>query len=88
VRDLYPDTLRIVLSASTEPRRVLDAVNRGALYGFYPKPWDDDTLRNNVGAACRHHRRLQDRLQDSAPAMPESENVHTLEVAALGRVAG
>jgi DNA-binding NtrC family response regulator len=88
VRDLYPDTLRIVLSASTEPRRVLDAVNRGALYGFYPKPWDDDALRDNVGAACRHHRRLQDRMQDGVQATPERENVDSLEVAALDRAAG
>jgi DNA-binding NtrC family response regulator len=72
VRDLYPDTLRIVLSASTDPRRVIDAVNRGALYGFYAKPWDDGMLRANVGAACRHHRRLQDSAVASATLARES----------------
>jgi diguanylate cyclase (GGDEF)-like protein/PAS domain S-box-containing protein len=72
VRDLYPNTLRIVLSASTDPRRVIDAVNSGALYGFYAKPWDDEILRNNVGAACRHHRRLQDGAVASAALAPDS----------------
>ena len=90
VRDLYPDTLRIVVSASNDPRRLLDAVNRGALYGFHAKPWDADALRDNIGAACRHHRRLQDRLLDGATASPTPgpENVRSLEVAVLGRAVG
>jgi diguanylate cyclase (GGDEF)-like protein/PAS domain S-box-containing protein len=59
-RDLYPDSLRIVLSASTDPDVVIDTVNRGAVYGFYVKPWDDNALRDKVREACRHYRRLHD----------------------------
>ena len=84
VRDLYPDTLRIVVSASTDARRVIDAVNRGALYGFYAKPWDDEALRDHVGAACRHHRRLQNRRHDDAR---ELDVAVAVEVDALGGVA-
>jgi diguanylate cyclase (GGDEF)-like protein/PAS domain S-box-containing protein len=85
VRDLYPDTLRIVVSASTDAHRVIDAVNRGALYGFYAKPWDDDALRGHVGAACRHHRRLQNRRHDDVRELDVGVAV---EIEALGGLAG
>jgi predicted signal transduction protein with EAL and GGDEF domain len=60
VRDLYPGSLCIVLSGSTDSQVVIDTVNQGAVYGFYAKPWDDDMLRDKVREACRHSRRLHD----------------------------
>ena len=56
LRDLYPDSLRIVLSCNTDSRAVIDAINEGALHGFHAKPWDDAAVRQNVREAFRHHR--------------------------------
>ncbi|MES2675284.1 MAG: EAL domain-containing protein [Pseudomonadota bacterium] len=53
---LYPDTMRIVLSGATELESVLDVVNRGEIYRFLTKPWDDDLLRENIREAFRRHR--------------------------------
>ncbi|GAB2883392.1 hypothetical protein GCM10027046_09900 [Uliginosibacterium flavum] len=53
VRQLYPDTLRIILSGYTELEAVMDAVNRGAVYKFLTKPWEDDQLREQVREAFR-----------------------------------
>lgn len=53
---LYPDTMRIVLSGHTELQSVLDVVNRGEIYRFLTKPWDDDLLRQNIQEAFRRHR--------------------------------
>ncbi len=55
VKDMYPDTLRIILSGYTELDTILDAINRGALYRFYLKPWDNTTLRDHLRAAFRHY---------------------------------
>jgi DNA-binding NtrC family response regulator len=55
VKDLYPDTIRIVLSSHTDLQTIIDAVNRGAVYRFYTKPWKIDTLRNNIRDAFRLH---------------------------------
>lgn len=55
VKDLYPDTVRIVLSGYTELNSVTDAINRGAVYKFLTKPWEDDLLRANVEEAFRRH---------------------------------
>jgi CheY-like chemotaxis protein len=51
VRQLYPDTVRIVLSGFTELQTVTDAVNAGAIYKFLTKPWDDEQLRGHVQEA-------------------------------------
>jgi diguanylate cyclase (GGDEF)-like protein len=59
-RDLYPDSPRIVLSGPTDSHLVIDTVNRGAVYGYYAKPWDGEVLRDKVREACRHYRRLHD----------------------------
>ncbi|UTY60963.1 EAL domain-containing protein [Massilia sp. erpn] len=52
-KDLYPDTIRIMLSGYTELQSVTDAVNEGAIYKFLTKPWDDERLRGHVAQAFR-----------------------------------
>lgn len=53
VRDLYPDTIRMVLSGYTDLATITDAINKGAIYRFLTKPWNDDELRANVREAFR-----------------------------------
>jgi len=55
VKKLYPGTVRIILSGYTELDTVLNAINRGEIYRFYTKPWDDQALRENVREAFRYH---------------------------------
>jgi FixJ family two-component response regulator len=55
VREAYPDTVRIVLSGYTELNSVTDAINRGAVYKFLTKPWEDDLLRANVEEAFQRY---------------------------------
>ena len=53
VRQLYPDTIRIVLTGYTDIESVTGAINRGAIYKFLTKPWDDDLLREQIREAFR-----------------------------------
>jgi diguanylate cyclase (GGDEF)-like protein/PAS domain S-box-containing protein len=55
VRKLYPGTVRIILSGYAELESVLNAINRGEIYRFYTKPWDDQALRDNIREAFRYH---------------------------------
>ncbi|MFZ2161754.1 MAG: response regulator [Sideroxyarcus sp.] len=71
VREQYPDTVRIVLSGYTELNSVTDAINRGAVYKFLTKPWEDELLRANVEEAFQRHEmrmenaRLRRELEDA-----------------------
>ena len=50
-KELYPDTVRMVLSGYSDLASVTDAINRGNIYRFLFKPWDDDLLRENIREA-------------------------------------
>jgi FixJ family two-component response regulator len=53
VKEMYPDTMRIVLSGYTDLATLTDAINRGAIYKFLTKPWDDEELRREIREAFR-----------------------------------
>jgi len=55
VKEMYPDTIRIILSGYTSLEAMLDSINRGAIYRFYTKPWDDTELRDNIRLAFHHY---------------------------------
>ena len=55
VRQRWPDIVRIILSGYTGLEAVLDSINRGAIYRFYTKPWDDTQLRDNIRLAFQHY---------------------------------
>ncbi len=48
VKEMYPETMRIVLSGSADFDSVKGAINEGAIYKFFSKPWDNEALRVNV----------------------------------------
>ncbi|KQV82395.1 hypothetical protein ASD15_10180 [Massilia sp. Root351] len=58
VKELYPDTVRIILSGYADLDSVIDAINRGAVYRYFTKPWDDEQLRECVQEAFRHQQLL------------------------------
>jgi diguanylate cyclase (GGDEF)-like protein len=59
VKDLYPKTVRLILSGYADLSSVTDAINQGAIYKFLTKPWDNETLCDNVLEAFRHYEQTQ-----------------------------
>ncbi len=55
VHERHPDTVRMVLSGYADFDAVIDAVNRGAVYKYLSKPWDNEALRVTVHEAFRHY---------------------------------
>ena len=53
VKEMYPDTVRIVLSGYTDLSAVTAAINQGAIYKFITKPWNDEELRMQIRDAFR-----------------------------------
>lgn len=44
VRERWPDTVRILLTGYAEMGATIDAINKGQIYRYVSKPWDDNDI--------------------------------------------
>ena len=51
VKELFPQTIRIMLTGYADVDAVMGAINEGAVYKFITKPWNDDDLRLTISLA-------------------------------------
>ncbi|MCA9051265.1 MAG: response regulator, partial [Planctomycetaceae bacterium] len=69
IRQIQPDSVRIILTGYADISAAVDAINRGAVFRFLNKPWDDDGLRSVIRQAVaqydlvRENRRLHELTQ-------------------------
>lgn len=55
VREIHPDSVRIMLTGYTDLNVVTDSVNSGELFRFVTKPWDNTELLETVRQAFRRY---------------------------------
>ncbi len=48
VRKAYPDPLRILLTGYTDIEALIDAINKGEIYRYFKKPWDEDEVQTAI----------------------------------------
>ena len=51
LREVTPDTVRMILSASTEFDTVMSAINEAEVFRYLSKPWQDADLQDQVRLA-------------------------------------
>ncbi|HNH24651.1 MAG TPA: response regulator, partial [Accumulibacter sp.] len=56
IRILHPETVRLVLSGIAEVGVLTDAINKGAIYKYLNKPWDDGHFLSEIRDAFRYWR--------------------------------
>jgi putative two-component system response regulator len=66
-KEISPDTVRIMMTAYADVRSAIDAINKGEVYRFVTKPWDEEELREIIGNAARKYRVVQS-LRDADEA--------------------
>ncbi len=54
VKEIQPDTVRLVLSASTEFDAVMGAINRAEVFRYIAKPWHINDLEEDIRLALIH----------------------------------
>ena len=62
VKNLCPDTFRIMLSAYADLTPIMAAINHGAIDRFYTKPWKGAALRENIREGFRLHAQAHGKL--------------------------
>lgn len=69
VRQRWPDTMRLLLTGYADVNSIMGAINRGEIYRYIAKPWDDNDIVLIVQGALRHRaleleqKRLQSLVQ-------------------------
>ncbi len=54
IKASYPKTVRIVVSGQAHVDSVVEAINKGAIFKFFTKPWNEAQLRAQILEAFRH----------------------------------
>jgi len=65
----YPDTVRIILTAYTDAREIIEAINRGHVFRYIVKPWDE----NDLGLSIRSAAELYKLSKQNAALLEELE---------------
>jgi response regulator RpfG family c-di-GMP phosphodiesterase len=73
VRERWPDTMRLLLTGQSDISSVVDAINRGEIYRYISKPWDESELVLTVRQAL-YHKRLE-REKQRLEALTNQQNV-------------
>ena len=55
VKEAYPDTIRIVLTGYTEVDSITESINKGNIYKFFLKPWNDQNLKLEIKQALKQY---------------------------------
>ncbi len=82
IKELRPDTIRIVLTGHAQLDMAIEAINKGSVYKFFTKPWDDSTLLNELRIAARliklerENMRLKAELEKQSRFLEELEKRH------------
>jgi response regulator RpfG family c-di-GMP phosphodiesterase len=84
-RELRPDALRIILSGYTDIDSITESINKGHIYKFFLKPWNDQNLKLEIRQALDQYdlvqtnRSLHDTiLQRNADLNLINENLESL----------
>lgn len=80
VREISPDTVRVILSGYAEAGIIVDAINNGGVYRFISKPWDDDDLKQTLRQCLEHHHILKENRRLSELSAKQVIELETLNL--------
>ena len=78
-REMYPDTVRIMLTGMNDIEVAKKAINNGEIYKFFNKPWDDFELVVSVKYAIRQkyleqeNKKLKQKIQNQNQMLEKLE---------------
>jgi len=62
VKENWPDTVRVILSGYADLAAVVDSINKGEVYRFLTKPWNDEELKATVRQCLEHYELLRENV--------------------------
>ncbi|HEX8614729.1 MAG TPA: HD domain-containing phosphohydrolase [Telluria sp.] len=86
VRQRWPGTLRLLLTGYSDVSSILAAINRGEIYRYITKPWDDNDILLVVRHALERHALEQEKARLEALTVRQNEELKTLNLSLEAKV--
>lgn len=74
----WPDTTRILLTGFSDVTATIDAINKGKIYCYISKPWEDEQLKVTVSNALRSRFLEQERVRLEKLTQEQNEELKAL----------
>lgn len=74
----WPDTIRLLLTGYADIQSILDAINRGEIYRYITKPWDDNDILLTVRLALERQALEREKKRLEALTRSQNEGLKTL----------
>ncbi|HJV27187.1 MAG TPA: HD domain-containing phosphohydrolase [Aromatoleum sp.] len=78
VRERWPGVTRLLLTGYADITSTIAAINRGQIYRYIAKPWDDDELLQIIGDALEHRRLREENARLLALTQQQNEALREL----------
>ena len=76
---IYPDTIRILLTGFADINAVMDAINRGHVYKYVVKPWQNDELKMYITNAIEIYKLRRENKDLAAKLRIAQAEIETLK---------
>lgn len=87
VRQRWPDTVRLLLTGYSEVTSIIGAINRGEIYRYISKPWDDNDIILIVKQALERKALEQEKKRLEALTVQQNDELKTLNASLENKVA-
>lgn len=78
VCELYPETIRILLTGYSDMSAVIDAVNKGKIFHYLSKPWNEKELDDTIQNAYEIYSQKQETLEQFSKLEVSNEQLEFL----------
>lgn len=75
VKESYPEIIRIILTGYTEVDAITESINRGHIYKFFLKPWNDENLKLEIQKALEQYDLIQANKELSQTILKQNEEL-------------
>ena len=79
LKEISPDTIRIMLTGYADLQATVDAINKGEVYRFISKPWNDEELLMIVRQSLEYRNILMENRQLTRTVKRQSSILNKLE---------
>lgn len=78
ILDEFPDPIRILLTGYADMNAVIDAINKGKVFHYLTKPWNEEELEMTINRAFEVYKQRMDEKEETGKLALSNEQLEFL----------